>query len=172
MPENSEKETHIYSAKSNIAGKGLFTSKFIKKNELAFVMQGPIINYHPINKEEACQLPNIVGIEKDKYIDPIEPYVYINHSCEPNLAYIVVDKKPHFYALRDIDLGEELTFDYSISEYSDWEMTCSCGSKKCRKVIKSVEKLPVDFFEQYFPFIPEFFQKVFFNNYINAKDEK
>jgi SET domain-containing protein len=34
---------------------------------------------------------------------------YLNHSDQPNLA---VDRNYRFYALRDIDAGEELTADY------------------------------------------------------------
>ncbi len=157
-------ENHLFIDESKVAGKGLFTSKDIKEGEVAFVMKGPKIKYHPNNKEEACELPNIVGLSEDLYIDPISPYVYINHNCEPNLA--VSDDGVSYVAIRNIKAGEELNFDYSISEYSDWEMDCACGASKCRKVIKSIDKLPKDFFSKYFPLIPAYFQKIFMKNYI------
>lgn len=159
-------ENHLFVNESNIAGTGLFTSKDIKKGEVAFVMKGPKIKFHPKDWEESMATPNIVGLDQDLYMEPISPYVFINHHCDPNLA--VEDDSVSYIALRDIKAGDELTFDYSISEYSDWEMLCSCSSPKCRKVIQSVDKLPVDFFVKYFPLIPKYFQKVFFRNYIKG----
>jgi len=161
---NYQIENHLYADESKIAGKGLFTSKDIKKGEVAFIMKGPKIKFLPKNREESMATPNIVGLDEGLYIEPISPYVFINHNCEPNLA--VEDDGVSYVALRDIRAGEELSFDYSISEYSDWDMPCSCGSKSCRKIIRSVDKLPIDFFDKYFPFIPKYFQKVFFKNYI------
>jgi len=55
-----------------------------------------------------------------------------NHSCEPNLGYkntiIIV-------AMKDIKLGEELVFDYGMSESNFKPYTCNCGSQNCRKTI-------------------------------------
>lgn len=165
---NYEIETHLYAGPSKIAGNGLFTSKKINKGEVAFVMKGPKIYFHPRNKEEALQLPNIVGLDKDFYIDPVYPYVFINHKCEPNLA--TDEDGVSFTAIRDIEEGEELTFDYSISEHSDWEMMCGCGSEKCRSIIKSIDKLPKEDFKRYYPYIPSYFQKIYLEKYI--KDNK
>ena len=162
---NYQIENYLFADESKIAGRGLFTSKDIKKGEVAFVMKGPKFKYHPNNKEEALELPNIVGLDDDLYIDPVSPYVFINHNCNPNV--IGDERKDATYvALRDIKAGEELTFDYSTSEYSDWEMPCNCGAKDCRKVIKSIDKLPADYFAKYFPLIPRYFQKIFIKTYI------
>lgn len=80
------------------------------------------------------------------------PTRFINHSCEPNLRIFArvgdhADKHLHdlaFFAVRDIDAGEELTFDYVDGETGELEadqrdpvnkrdMTeCLCGSDKCR----------------------------------------
>jgi len=162
---NYQIENHLFADESKIAGNGLFTSKAIKKGEVAFIMKGPKIKYHPTNKEDAMAIQNCVGLNEDTYIYPISPYVFINHNCNPN---VIADEKNDatYIALRDISAGEELTFDYSTSEYSDWEMPCACGAKECRKVIKSIDKLPADYFAKYFPFIPKYFQMIFIKNYI------
>lgn len=156
-------EPHLYTGESSVAGKGLFTSKDIKKGELGFTLKGPELYFLPKNKEEALMYPNAVGYSKGLYIDPVYPYEFINHTCEPNLA--TNEDGISFVALRDIKAGEELTFDYSISEYSEWEMSCDCGSEHCRKIIKSIEKLPLDFYKRYYPYIPTYFQKVYLKNY-------
>lgn len=165
---NYKIEPHLYAGKSDIAGKGLFTSKKINKGEQAFIVKGPIVNFAPKNKEEAITLPNIIGLKKDTYIDPVYPYVFLNHQCNPNLA--TDEDGLSFVALRDISIGEELTFDYSISEHSDWEMNCSCNAKDCRKIIKSIEKLPKNFYQRYFPYIPMYFQKVYIEKYISENN--
>lgn len=58
---------------------------------------------------------------------------HLNHSCEPNVGF---DSQSNFIAIRSIDRGEELTWDYCYDETnSKFRMKCKCGSKKCRKVI-------------------------------------
>lgn len=58
----------------------------------------------------------------------------VNHSCDPSCGMrgdiIVV-------ARRDIAVGEELTFDYAMSDASDYdEFECRCGAAACRRLIR------------------------------------
>lgn len=55
---------------------------------------------------------------------------FINHSCEPNLDYFIVDAHFFFRAKRDIQSGEELTWDYEYDEPVVYP--CACGTKACR----------------------------------------
>lgn len=57
---------------------------------------------------------------------------YFNHSCEPNLGF---NTDGEFVALRDIEPGEELTYDYGMIEAEPFSMECRCGAKSCRKHI-------------------------------------
>ncbi len=59
---------------------------------------------------------------------------YINHSCEPN-AFMrsAPGDKVLFFALRDIEAGEEITMDYR-DPYHPAAGDCRCGSPKCRSV--------------------------------------
>ena len=62
--------------------------------------------------------------------------MHLNHSCEPNLG---LQGQIVYVALRDIAVGEELTFDYAMNEDDPNEiMTCQCGAESCRKVITGV----------------------------------
>src|SRR5262245_53438189 len=59
-----------------------------------------------------------------------EPADFINHCCEPNCgmsgATVIV-------AMRDIEVGELLTYDYACSDGSDYdEFECQCGAATCR----------------------------------------
>lgn len=55
---------------------------------------------------------------------------YLNHSCEPN-GYINTIERT-FRALRDIALGEQITFNYLTTE-SEMAVpfNCNCGSPNC-----------------------------------------
>lgn len=123
-------------------------------------MRGPVHRRIYRNAEQASQEPNMVGIGKNLWLDPAEPYKYINHSCSPNLG---IKGKVSFVALRDIESGEQLTFDYSISEDSLWEMECLCGSENCRQVIRGIRHLPKADFQRLLPYIPRYFQAVYWN---------
>ena len=44
---------------------------------------------------------------------------FINHSCEPNCESVTRGKRIWIYALRDIQPGEELTYDYNLTGDKD-----------------------------------------------------
>ena len=58
---------------------------------------------------------------------------HVNHSCEPNCGLrgsVVV------IAMRDIAIGEELSFDYAMSDSVEYdEFECRCDAPSCRGVI-------------------------------------
>ena len=59
-----------------------------------------------------------------------EPGDSINHSCEPNCG---MRNATTIVAMRDVAIGEELTFDYAMSDASDYdEFNCNCGTSLCR----------------------------------------
>jgi SET domain-containing protein len=148
----------IYFGKSNIDGYGFFAKKDIKKGEFVFRMIGKMHKLNLRTKEEAMSNPNMIGIKKDVWLDPSLISMPINHSCDPTTG---IKGKVTFVGLRDIKKDEEITFDYSISEDSDWEMPCECGAKNCRKVIKGIKFLPEETYKRYLPYIPKYFQSVY-----------
>ena len=56
---------------------------------------------------------------------------YINHSCHPNCETEIVRGHIWITALRDIEAGEELSYNYgyAFDEYEDHP--CHCGSQRC-----------------------------------------
>ena len=56
---------------------------------------------------------------------------YINHSCAPNSYMKILYGHILFFALRDIQPGEEITLDYEITYHSD-RKKCRCGAASCR----------------------------------------
>lgn len=63
-----------------------------------------------------------------------------NHSCAPNAGFLTGE--PVLYALRDIAVGEEITWDYSTSMGIDeWSLECRCGAVACRGTVVSWHEL-------------------------------
>lgn len=62
---------------------------------------------------------------------------FINHACEPNCVAQIIShegkKKVGIYSKREINTGEELTYDYKFQIEAEGEkIKCYCGSTKCR----------------------------------------
>ena len=58
---------------------------------------------------------------------------FMNHSCDPNTWWLDDDT---MIARRDIQPGEELTYDYATTEIAiPFEMTCQCGCPNCRGIV-------------------------------------
>jgi len=149
----------IYVGKSNIVGKGVFASQDIKRGEIVFIMKGDIVKLKIGSPSDTKIGPNRVGIGRDLWIDPYVPFVFINHSCNPNAG---IKGRITFVALRNIKRDEEVTFDYSIQDDDIyWKMDCVCGEKSCRKKIRTIQFLPKDVIKKYLPYIPTYFKKMY-----------
>lgn len=130
----------------NKYGMGVFCIAALKKGERIFDFTGTVI----IFEEPLSQYKNeghAVQIGRNSYIMPQGFGYYINHSCDPNSA---VSGATGLVALRDIEPGEEVCFDYSTAMEDDgWTMQCLCGSPHCRGVIKDFKYLPLELQRHY-----------------------
>ncbi|MBI2054815.1 MAG: SET domain-containing protein-lysine N-methyltransferase [Candidatus Sungbacteria bacterium] len=124
--------------KSQIHGHGLFSIKPIKKGEVATIKGGHIYDNDTHEKVESdfgavdCQIGDGFFIGPLKKSDVAKSMLYLNHSCEPNLG---VKGNIVFVALRDIKPGEELTFDYAMTDNEQYTMKCNCKMMSCRKIV-------------------------------------
>jgi uncharacterized protein len=85
--------------------------------------------------------PYTIQVDFDRYVVPRRKGAvwYLNHSCDPNCE--ITGRT--IVARRDIRKGEELAFDYSCDvDWPGFAMPCSCGSPRCRKVIRAYRFLP------------------------------
>ncbi len=58
--------------------------------------------------------------------------------------------------MRPIESGEEITFEYEMTEDSLWwRMECRCGTPSCRKLIESYRNMPAEIKARYKGFISE-----------------
>jgi len=66
---------------------------------------------------------------------------FINHSCDPNCDAVIDDARIWIEALRDIEPGEELAYDYAYvlkerhSPAAKRRYPCHCGAATCRGTI-------------------------------------
>lgn len=69
---------------------------------------------------------------------------FINHSCDPNCItqkwQVNGESRVGIFALRNIRVGEELTFDYQFERFSHKKQRCLCGAANCSKYLGSKPK--------------------------------
>lgn len=162
-PPEEEEEEH-----EPIHGKGLVTSAKIRKGEIVWFdpaskpeiyaneladddlvpiadMQNDPSPFHKMVQHFSVQISDThyEGLEGAKSIEEIDVIVsndaswFMNHSCDPNCGFSSANSAI-MIARRDIEPGEEVTFDYGTQESADfpwyedgcWE--CRCGTTRCR----------------------------------------
>ncbi|MCB1203418.1 MAG: SET domain-containing protein-lysine N-methyltransferase [Verrucomicrobiae bacterium] len=134
-------------------GQGVFASQMIKPGELIFYLNGKMIDFE---QSKGFQGEYSVQVGIGRYVDPIAPGRFLNHSCEPNSGF---SDSFSLVALRQIDRGEEIRFDYSTTMFERfWELDCQCGSTRCRRRIRDFDLLPESLRNKYFNLgiVPEF----------------
>jgi uncharacterized protein len=63
---------------------------------------------------------------------------FVNHACEPNCESVIENRRVFIDAIRTIEPGEELTYDYQIPREADDPpdidaiFACRCGGERCR----------------------------------------
>jgi hypothetical protein len=102
-------------------------------------------------------------IDHDRYVMCPVPFLYANHSCNPNCG---VTPEFEMVCIKDIGKGEELFWDYSTSMLERaWTMKCECGDKYCRKIVTDFDLLPQKVQSRYLqlnivlPFISQYLQQ-------------
>jgi len=66
---------------------------------------------------------------------------FLNHSCEPNCDAVIDERRIFIEAIREIEPGEELTYDYAYvlderhTPAAKRRYPCTCGAARCRGTI-------------------------------------
>ena len=158
----------IYVSTSKIEGRRIFAGENIAKNERIRAISGAVVRKHPTNRKESSLIENWFGIGKDLWIRPSSPFIYLNHSCDPNS---VVIGRRMLIARRSIRKGEEITMDYSLTDADPhWRMKCRCGSRNCRRTILPIQRLPVRTYKKYLPQVASYFRSVYRKTHPRVKD--
>jgi uncharacterized protein len=120
---------------SPIHGTGGFARRRIEPETRVLQYRGELVS-----KEESlrrCQKNNTFLFYFDEAHDldgqaAWNPARFLNHSCSPNCEARKLGQEIWIVAIRAIEPGEEITFDYGydLEDYQDYP--CRCGSPACR----------------------------------------
>ena len=149
---------------SPISGRGLFAKETIQEGELVVSFEngkGKFVDSKIADALYDKGNDHILQVDDDLYfcatnLEEVENEDHINHSCDPNLG---IDGSLKFVAMRDIASGEELAFDYAMSESSDYKIRCNCGSPRCRKIITGEDWKIKELQKKYRGYFSEYLQK-------------
>ena len=140
-------------------GRGLFAVSKISKGETIVEFDGRVYT-----AKTAMDLPNNSPLFVQDHAVQFSEIQYrwsnygtlMNHSCDPNCGVHGIGKSFRIVAMKPIAKGEELTFDYEMTENSDWRMECKCGSPICRKVIGAYRIMPLEIKKKYKGYIASY----------------
>jgi hypothetical protein len=150
-PSASSSQRRIQVRRSGVHGKGVFALQDIAEGETLIEYVGEIISWdeaqdrHPHDPND----PNhtfYFHVNEDKVIDALHggnSSRWINHSCDPNCEADEQNERIFIKALRNIQAGEELNYDYGLIIDEPYtkkllaEYPCWCGAKNCRGTLLS-----------------------------------
>lgn len=117
-------------------GTGSFAKESIEQGEVVASFGGFVVQRKELRKFSKDRVSRSIQINNDIYLlsgsNP-EPGDMLNHSCYPNCGATGIST---IVAIRQINIGEELTFDYAMTDSSTYdEFDCICSSPGCRKKI-------------------------------------
>lgn len=126
-----------------IEGKGFIAQDLIKKGEVVSRLEPnqptyTIAEVLAMPQEEQDKLLHYAyQYREDALVNEQGDERFMNHSCDPNIVWADDDT---MIASRDILPGEEITFDYAMTEVAiPFRMECRCGSPNCRGIITNLD---------------------------------
>jgi uncharacterized protein len=121
-------------------GTGSFAISKISNGEIVASFGGNVIDQSELVKYSDDRVSRSLQLNSDTYLlsgNIPEPGDMINHSCEPNCG---IAGTSSVEALRNIEIGEEITFDYAMTDSSKYdEFICACEKNGCRDKITGID---------------------------------
>ncbi|WP_083749036.1 SET domain-containing protein [Pelomonas sp. KK5] len=119
---------------SRIDGLGVFAAEAIPQRRKIGELRGEAISVREARRRaKGRERIHIVEVSETRAVDATDStdaLRNINHGCAPNARLQISQGRVEFYALRDIEAGEELTCDYGESHH-EGRLTCRCGALNC-----------------------------------------
>ena len=119
---------------SRIARLGLFAGQDIEQGTKIIQYIGEKITNEESERRLAAGNVYIFGLNERYSIDgdtSKNTARFINHSCEPNCHTEQFGRLIWIVAIRDIRVGEELTYNYGYEMNDEPPEPCHCGVKRC-----------------------------------------
>jgi len=141
---------------SPIHGHGVFAARRIRKGTTVVEYLGDRVSHAQADARYEDKDPNdnhtfLFTVDAKTVIDGGvngNEARYINHGCDPNCESTTRNKRIFIDAIRTIQPGEELAYDYQIQRDSDDApnvdqiFACRCGATKCRGSMLEAPKKP------------------------------
>jgi len=119
---------------SPIDGQGVFAAEAIPVRRKIGELRGESISVREARRRaKGRERIHIVEVSETRAVDATESLDalrQINHRCAPNAVLRITQGRVEFYALRDIEAGEEITCHYGESHH-EGRLTCRCGAANC-----------------------------------------
>ena len=142
--------------RSPVHGMGAFATRRIAKGTRIVEYLGERIGHREANRRYAQKTADdnhtfLFVVDRGIVIDAGNygnDARYINHGCDPNCESTTLDKRIFIEAIRTIQPGEELCYDYQIQRDRDdppdvdQVYACRCGAKSCRGSMLEAAKRP------------------------------
>jgi SET domain-containing protein len=141
---------------SPVHGYGVFAARRIRKGTTVIEYLGERVSHAQADARYEDKDPNdnhtfLFTVDAKTVIDAGvngNDARYINHGCDPNCESTTLKKRIYIEAIRTIQPGEELSYDYQIQRDSDDApnvdeiYACRCGAKTCRGSMLEAAKKP------------------------------
>jgi uncharacterized protein len=153
----SRRRTPLFKVRhSPIHGYGVFAARRIRKGTTIIEYLGDRVSHAVADARYEDKDPNdnhtfLFTVDAKTVIDAGvdgNEARYINHGCDPNCESTTLNKRIFIEAIRTIQPGEELSYDYQIQRDSDdapnvdQVYACRCGAKNCRGSMLEAAKKP------------------------------
>src|SRR5215813_8589362 len=127
---------------SQIHSIGCYTTAPIRKGTLIVEYVGQRMTYAEADDlYDDFPTTYLFGLDGGKYVvDGFGVAAFVNHSCQANCHTDIIGGRIWIIARRNIEPGEELTYDYNLFDGED-EAICLCHARRCRGSMYSAEHL-------------------------------
>ena len=128
---------------SAIHAAGCYTRKRIRKRARVCEYDGPRMSKKHADERYADRsVTYLFGYgDRNMVIDGFGTAMFINHCCEPNCETEEENGRIFVVALRDIEAGEELFYEYNLYDSDEVSQDCYCGRANCRGTMFSVAEV-------------------------------
>ena len=133
VTEDGDTELHYVRIEETHVGKGVFAARPYPVSAIVGEIKGNLVD------ESNASTEYTFDFENGKQLEPFAPFRFVNHSCEPNCEFELLDhpvtdsgqtrRGLFLIAVENIFPGDEFTISYNWPASAAIE--CHCGSDNC-----------------------------------------